>query len=54
MSKEQLFEALCKFRVGTYPLQDLNLCEDDWIVGIETKILEKNGYFYEEYQEWKN
>ena len=54
MSKEELFKSICKFRVGSYPLQDLNIIKDDWIVGFEENILSTHGYEYEEYQEWKS
>tara|TARA_B100001093_G_C25994108_1_gene662755 strand:+ start:56 stop:226 length:171 start_codon:yes stop_codon:yes gene_type:complete len=53
MSKEELFEIICKFRIGSYPLQDRNIIADEWIVGIEENILSAHGYEYEDYQEWR-
>ena len=53
MSKEKLFESICKFRVGSYALQDLNIIKDDFIVGLEENILSAHGYEYEEYHERK-
>ena len=53
MPKTELFESICQFRVGSYALQDLNIIKDDFIVGLEEKILSTHGYEYEEYQEWR-
>ena len=54
MTKIELFEKLCDFRVASYPLQDVQLIKDDWIVGMEEEWLYRFGYDYEEYQEWKS
>ena len=53
MSKEELFESICKFRIGSYPLQDRNIIADNIIVEIEENILSAHGYEYEDYQEWR-
>ena len=52
-SKMEFYEELCKFRVASYPLQDRYLIKDDWIVSMETDMLNHYGYDYEDYQEWK-
>ena len=54
MRKIELFEKICDFRVSSYPLQDIHLIKDDWIVGMEEKWLRHFGYDYEEYQGWKS
>ena len=51
--KAELFESLCDFRIGSYSLQDRNLIKDDFIVGLEERILAAHGCEYEEYQEWR-
>ena len=53
-NKEKLFNAVLKFRIGSYPLQDINLMKDDWIVYTEENILSNFGIDYQEYQEWKS
>ena len=54
MKKIDLFESICKFRVANYPIQDLHLMKDDWIVAMEDEWLSHFGYDYEEYADWKN
>ena len=54
MNKEKLFEAVVKFRIGSYPLQDINLMKDDWIVQLEEDILSNFDIDYQEYQDWKS
>lgn len=54
MTKLEFFENLCKFRNATYPIQDLYLLKDDWIVAMEDEWLCHFGYDYEEYGDWKN
>ncbi len=54
MTKIELFEKLCEFRVASYPLQDIQLIKDDWMVSLEEQWLWRVGYNYEEYQEWKS
>ena len=54
MTKIEFFENLCKFRNATYPIQDLYLLKDDWIVAMEDEWLCHFGYDYEEYGDWKN
>ena len=52
MDKVNLFEKLVAFRVGSYPLQDINLIRDDYICNIEERILMNQGIMYDEYQDW--
>ena len=52
--KEELFESILKFRISSYPLLDINIIDDDWIVAIEEQWLYHFGYEYEEYQDWKD
>ena len=54
MKKIDLFESICKFRIASYPIQDLHLMKDDWIVAMEEEWLSRFGYDYEEYAEWKD
>ncbi len=54
MTKLKLFGILCKFRVASYPIQDLHLLKDDSIVSYEEQWLNFFGYDYEEYQNWKS
>ena len=53
-TKLEFFENVCKFRNATYPIQDLYLLKDDWIVAMEEEWLSHFGYDYEEYQNWKS
>ena len=52
MNRLDLFQDLVKFRIASYPLQDRNLLKDDYICGIEERILFKEGIMYDEYQNW--
>ena len=54
MKKIDLFEIIHKFRIASYPIQDLHLMKDDWIVAMEEEWLSRFGYDYEEYQGWKS
>ena len=54
MTKLKLFGILCKFRVASYPIQDLHLLKADWIVAMEEEWLSRFGCDYEEYQGWKS
>ena len=54
MNKEKLFNSIVKFRIGSYPLQDMHLIQDDWIVHLETDILSNFDIDYQEYQDWKS
>ena len=53
-NNSELFNSLIKFRIGSYPLQDLGLIKDDWIVSVEENLLSELGLEYEEYDAWKN
>ena len=53
-TKVKLFDDISKFRVASYPIQDLHLLKADWIVAMEEEWLSHFGYDFEEYDRWLN
>jgi|TARA_B100000242_G_scaffold284156_1_gene247143 hypothetical protein len=52
MEKLELFEKISNFRVASYPLQDMKIFSDDFIVSVEENVLMKHRFSFDEYQEW--
>ena len=52
MKKLELFDKISDFRIASYPIQDLKVLHDGFVVQMEDAWLNRFGYEYGEYQEW--